>query len=37
MGNIVENVNLEVGGIDELTEEVNKVGSIIGVDITYPV
>jgi hypothetical protein len=36
MGNIVENVNLEVGGIDELTEEVNKVGSIIGVDITYP-
>ena len=37
LGNIVENVNIEVGGIDELTEEVNKVGSIIGVDITYPV
>ena len=31
-----KNVNIEVGGIDELTEEVNKVGSIIGVDITYP-
>ena len=36
LGNIVENVNVEVGGIDELTEEINKTGSIIGVDITYP-
>ena len=36
LGNIVENVNIEVGEIDVLTEEINKTGSIIGVDITYP-